>query len=201
MALPVFPLTVAYGSTFKSEFKTRVFEAESGFEQRNSVWDQPLFKADVSTGVQTQEDLSSLLAFFRIVRGKALPFLFRDWSDYYISDQSIGTGDGATVTFDIFKKYSDGVSTDVVRPIKYTTIDEKTQIYLDDTLADPASYTIDTEAGTITFASAPAAGVDIKIGYLEFWIKCRFDTDKIELELEAYKLGNWANIEIREVRE
>jgi uncharacterized protein (TIGR02217 family) len=202
-AIPEFPTTVAYGSTFGPEFKTRIFEADSGFEQRNAVWSNGRLMCNVGTGIQKEEHLDALLAFFRVVRGRAGTFRFKDWSDYTLSNAVIGTGDDLTTAFQAIQTYVVGAST-VTRNITRLVETPKTPGAVNEIMVNNVvvnNYTIDYDTGIITFNAAPATGEKIKIIYMEFDVPCRFDTDKIELNLSAYKAGNWSGIPIKEVRE
>jgi uncharacterized protein (TIGR02217 family) len=60
-------------------------------------------------------------------------------------------------------------------------------------------WTVDTTTGIVTFASAPATGAAVTAGF-EFDVPARFDTDKIEVNLEQFNLGSIPRIPVLEVR-
>lgn len=87
----------------------------SGFEQRNVRWTQARGKWDVASGIKKRAQMDTLIAFFRARKGRAYGFRFKDWTDYKAPRQSIGTGDGVTMTFQLVKAYSSGGVTETRR--------------------------------------------------------------------------------------
>jgi uncharacterized protein (TIGR02217 family) len=79
---PRFPDDISYGGIGGPEFMTDVAPLKSGHEQRNSNWEVARAQFDVSHGVRSQEQMETLVSFFRAVRGKAHGFRFKDWTDY-----------------------------------------------------------------------------------------------------------------------
>jgi hypothetical protein len=78
----VFPFDISLNSIGATRFQTDVVMVDSGHDQRQSRWDQPLMEYDVAYGVRTMEHLHGLIAFFRAMQGKKHAFLYRDHSDY-----------------------------------------------------------------------------------------------------------------------
>ena len=188
-----FPVKIAYGATVGPKYKTTVFEATSGAEQRNSLWVNGRIAMNVGTGITTDVELSKVISHFRNMKGRAYAFRIRDWSDYTLTNEIIGTGDGSTTAFQITKKYIDGSST-------YTrTINLIVPGTISVTVGGTANtdFNLDVDTGVITFTSAPAASADIAVT-CEFDIKARYDTDVLEMNLQAYKLGS-STINIIEV--
>jgi len=64
-----------------------------------------------------------------------------------------------------------------------------------------ASYGVDYTTGQVTFAAAaiPVVGATITAGF-EFDVPVRFDTDKIEVNLQNFAAGSLPHIPITEVR-
>jgi uncharacterized protein (TIGR02217 family) len=196
MTIITFPTTIAYGATGGPKYKTRVFEADSGFEQRNSVWSEARYTADVSTGIQSKEDITDLITFFRHVKGRTYPFRFKDWSDYEITNETIGNGDGTEVDFQIIKKYVLGVDV-VTRTIRHPVA---STLVVSVNGSQTTAFTLNDDTGIITFDTAPANGHDISVT-CEFDVLCRFDTDHLAITLQAFELGGWDSINIVEVKE
>lgn len=198
----IFPIEIAYGSSASSEYKTAIFEARSGTEQRNAVWAQDRFKANVATGIREQKDLNTLLTFFRIVKGQFDTFLFRNYADYTISNETIGTGDGATTQFQITKTYTAGAES-FKRNIKWVADAPTSPMIVQVNGNDQAlgtDYTLDNDNGVITFTTAPAGGESVVVVYAEFFYLCRFATDTLPIQFEAYRLGSVSSIDILEVK-
>jgi uncharacterized protein (TIGR02217 family) len=191
-----FPPDIAYGATGGAMFSTDVVETFGGYEQRNINWAQSRGQWNVGSGVKTQAQLDTLIAFFRARRGKAIGFRFKDWSDYSATSNIIGTGDGADTTFQLVKSYtSGGVTVDrtITKPVSGTV-----QIYKDGVLQN-SGVTTDTATGVVTFTVAPANGVVITASF-QFDVPVRFDTDQLDINLQDFGVGSWGNIPLVELR-
>jgi uncharacterized protein (TIGR02217 family) len=108
----LFPLDIALKSSGGPERRTDVVTLGSGREERNARWAHSRRRYDAGYGVKTLEALSGVVAFFEERRGRLYGFRWRDRLDQASStgavtpqDQIIGTGDGATETFQLTKTY------------------------------------------------------------------------------------------------
>jgi uncharacterized protein (TIGR02217 family) len=109
----LFPLDIALGSAGGPERRTEIVTAGSGREERNARWAHSRRRYDAGYGIKTFEALSTVVAFFEERRGRLHGFRWRDRLDHSSAlsgtvnplDQSIGTGDGATATFQLSKTY------------------------------------------------------------------------------------------------
>jgi uncharacterized protein (TIGR02217 family) len=192
-----FPSDLSYGSSIGPEFKTTVTESKSGAENRNANWSTPLRKADVSFKVRTQDQLDTLLAWFRIAKGKANAFRFKDWSDYKSSssdnntsflDQPIGTGTGALLTFQLKKTYDIGgfqAVENIVKPVVGSVMIGVNGVQKTET----THYTVNYITGIVTFITAPPNTQAVTAGY-EYDIPARFDTDELSANLYDYKIAS-----------
>jgi uncharacterized protein (TIGR02217 family) len=195
-----FPENVSYGSAGGPKFKTDVFTAASGFEQRNSIWADARAEYNVAHGIKDKTDMDAILAFFYNVRGKATGFRFKDWSDYTLTGQQIGVGDGTTTAFQIIKTYVTGASVyeRQLKKIVANTISGVTVNGVAQT--SPANYSVNINTGIITFVVPPANGHVIVVGALEFDVPVRFDTDHMPISIEAFEVESWSSIPLVEVR-
>lgn len=191
-----FPTDISYGSTGGSRYKTSVITLASGFEQRNIEWSKSRAEFDVSHGVQSKESMNLLVEFFNVMQGRANSFRMKDWSDYQISDQSIGIGDGVETDFQIFKRYSvHGVNYD--REI--TKIVDGTLTYTVD--GNPGIVgVINVDTGVLSFSMPVPLGFDVLVEYVEFDLPCRFDTDALNISQDYFETQSWSSIPIVEVR-
>ncbi len=191
-----FPTDIAYGSAGGPTYNTSVVSIKSGREKRNINWNYPRIEFDVSYGVREMPELESLIAFFHIVQGKGRTFRFKDFSDWKscktentpaFDDQNIGTGDGSTTEFQIYKSYSYSGSVrqsrKITKPVSGTVL-----VGINGT-EQTSGWSVDTSTGVITFDSAPSDGANITAGY-EFDIEARFDTDTLSTNLEDYRTGS-----------
>ena len=109
----LFPLDIALGSAGGPERRTEIVTAGSGREERNARWAHSRRRYDAGYGIKTFEALSAVVAFFEERRGRLHGFRWRDRLDHSSAlsgtvnplDQAIGTGDGATATFQLSKTY------------------------------------------------------------------------------------------------
>ena len=163
----VFPYDVSLNSIGATRFQTDVVMVDSGHEQRQSRWDQPLMEYDVAYGVRTMEHLQGLIAFFRAMGGKKNAFLYKDHTDFTSTiatahearrapdpsplDQELGVGDGSTKVFQLIKRYpTPGGQAASVRPI-YKPKGGTVAVAINATLV--TNYALDLNTGKITFES------------------------------------------------
>jgi len=191
-----FPSDISYGATGGAVFSTDIIETFGGFEQRNINWAQSRARYNVAHGVRTTGQMDVLIAFFRARRGKAIGFRFKDWSDYSVTGQLIGTGDAANQVFQLVKTYTSGsvtVSRDIKKPVSSTET-----IYLDG-VPQGSGYTLDTTTGIVNFTAAPGNGVLVTADF-EFDVPVRFDTDEMAISLDTNDISTWGAVPLIEVR-
>lgn len=192
---PRFPDDIAYGSSGGPEFKTFVFEGQSGIEQRHQAWSRHRSRYDVSYGIRDKTDMDTVRAFFYNMKGRANGFRFKDWGDYELTAEQIGTGDTTTTVFPITKTYTSGAQTYVRRIFKPVS---GIQVFVNGVLQTITThYTIDLTTGIITFVSAPAAVPITVTG--EFDVPVRFDTDVLAASHEGYLTEAWGSIPLVEI--
>jgi uncharacterized protein (TIGR02217 family) len=78
LEFPCFPEQLAQQVTRSVCFLTEMVLLASSCEQRNAVWSQPLTRYEVSSYAQLPVALQTLEAFFHAVKGRWLPFRFKD---------------------------------------------------------------------------------------------------------------------------
>jgi len=192
-----FPTDIAFGSSGGPEYSTDIVVVQSGFEQRNANWSQARARYNVAHGVKTQAQLDALIAFFRARKGRADGFRFKDWADYKVTGQNIGTGNGTVTVFQLKKEYVSGSVTEtrtITKPVSGTIA-----IYKNAVLQNGSTYTADTTNGQITFNTAPANGMAITADF-EFDVPVRFDTDRLSSQLDTYGSHSWNDISLVEIR-
>ncbi len=191
-----FPSDIAYGSGGGPEYSTDIVITHSGYEQRNANWSQARARYNVAHGVKTQAQLDALIAFFRARKGRADGFRFKDWTDYKASGQTIGTGDGSNIGFQLIKTYASGMTTEtriITKPVTGSV-----SIYLDG-VPQASGWSLDTTTGIVTFSSPPGNGVEVSADF-EFDVPVRFDTDRLSATLDSYGSHSWNDIPLVEIR-
>lgn len=154
-------------------------------------------------------ELSDLIRFFHLCRGRAHSFRYKNWLDYKSCDveeeitpydQIFGVGDGTTKSFQLTKRYElYGLHEltneyEIKKPVPNTIVVSVNNVVK----TVNTDYTVDYTTGLVTFNTAPTNGAFLKWGG-EFDIPCRFDVDELQITLDFYEHGS-ANIPIVEVR-
>jgi uncharacterized protein (TIGR02217 family) len=198
----VFPLALAEGASGGPMFSTQVVTSVSGHEQRNIDWAQARLRFDAGPGVRSEDDLATLIAFFRARQGRAFAFRFRDPFDWSSNgavglptptDQTIGTGDGVRTSFALAKTYGAGEVRRITRP-------EPGSVRVAVAGAERTSGWSLGGLGEVTFDVAPAAGAAVTAGF-RFDVPVRFAEDAIEASLAGWRAGEMPSAAIIEVRE
>ena len=196
---PRFPDDISYGSTGGPMFKTTVYTGYSGTEQRNITWAEARHQYEAAHGIRDRDDMDVLRAFFYNMRGRAYGFRFKDWSDYNLTDENIGTGDGVEDTFTITKTYTSGAET-YVRRI-YKPIASGFVVKVNNVVVNPSNYTLDDTTGTIVFDGGSEPGVGLAVTVTgEFDVPVRFDTDQMSVSHDGFQIESWTSIPLVEIR-
>lgn len=197
---PRFPESVSYGSSGGPEWKTFVWTGQSSDEQRQQNWVRARHRWNVSLGIRDTTQMDTVRAFFYNMRGRACGFRFKDWRDFQITTEEIGTGDTVETVFQITKTYTTGAET-YVRDLK-KIVAGTYSVYVNAVLQVEGGgndYTIDINTGIITFNSAPAA--DPITVTCEFDVPVRFDTDYMNPSEEGFTTEAWSNLSVIELFE
>ncbi len=199
------PLRVGFGSTGGTMFSTEIITIDSGYERRNQNWSQARRRYDATTGLRTASDAATLIGFFHARAGRARGFRIKDWMDFTsktdgisaeaYTDQNIGTGTGAQLTFQLRKQYVSGSITHnrtITKPVTGTVL-----IGVNGVL-QTSGWSVDTATGIVTFSAAPTNGHAVTAGF-QFDVPVRFDTDTLTLSTANFQLQN-SEIPLVEIR-
>lgn len=196
------PTTVEKGVRGGPMFNTSVLRTDGGVTSTNQNWVYPLYSGQAGYGIRTKEDMFDVLDFFYARRGRYRGFLFRDWSDYELVNEVIGTGDGVEDDFQIVRTYTDTISSflrPISRPIEFnTTGGPDLNVYVGGVLQGLSAWSLQP-GGIIHFTVPPASGSITING--EFDIPVQFGSDHLPLEMELWNVGTIPQIPIIEVRE
>ena len=203
----LFPTDISRGAVGGPERRTDVVVLGSGHEERNSRWAHSRRSYNAGYGVKSLDDLHAVIAFFEERRGRLYGFRWRDHSDWKSCppqqqtsaiDQVIGIGDGETSAFRLRKTYGSShapFGRIITKPVAGSVLIAVDGVEQSDrVVVDPAS-------GTVTFDAEyiPGAGEEITAGFA-FDVPVRFDTDKLEINLQGFQHGAIPSIPIVEVR-
>ena len=204
-----FPTAISKGATGGPERRTDVVTLASGFEERNSRWADSRRSYNAGYGIRGVDDLHAVIAFFEERRGRLYPFRWKDHADFrsgppssapIATDQVIGAGDGTTASFQLTKTYGSAFAPyqrAIRKPVQGTLKVSVNAVAVMEGVAFSADYT----TGMLVFfpGFAPVLGASITAGF-EFDVPARFDTDKIEVNLQNLAAGSIPHIPIVEVR-
>ena len=204
----LFPLDIALKSAGGPQRRTELVTFGSGREARNARWAHSRRCYDAGYGVKTLQALQSVVAFFEERRGQLHGFRWRDRLDHASSapgaplsplDQGIGTGDGATATFQLVKTYGAGFAPyarEINKPVAGSA-----RVAVAGSELGGSAFSCDAATGVVTFLSGhiPAAGAAITAGFL-FDVPVRFDTDYLEVDLSAFAAGAIPKIPLVEIQ-
>lgn len=172
-----FPPYVARGATGGPGFSTTIVTLGSGAEQRNALWANGRGRWNISTGIRTREQMAEVIALFRVVRGRANSFRFRDWNDYAAVDQSMVQV--SSTVWQLAKRYSQAGNEQVrsiTKPVAGTVT-----VKIAGSPVMPAA--IDSMTGRVSFTTPPASAPTASF---EFDVPVRFDTDQLPVEADAW---------------
>lgn len=198
-----FPPVIALGAAQGPSFSTQIVTTAGGAERRNVNWAQARRRYNVGSGLRSRADAALLLAFFHARQGRAFGFRFKDFSDFELPRQAIGTTNGSMASFAIFKRYSSGgVNHDrlITRPASGTV--RCWQNAVERSLgAGATQFQVNLATGVITLGATLAAttGQAVEV-QCEFDVPCRFDTDDMSVAMSNFYNQEWADISILEVR-
>ncbi len=204
----LFPLDISLKSAGGPERRTEIVSFGSGREARNARWADSRRRYDAGYGVKTLSALQSVVAFFEERRGRLHGFRWRDRLDHASSapgaapsplDQGIGTGDGATASFQLLKNYGAGFAPyarAIAKPVAGSV-----RVAVGGSEIVGSAFACDATTGIVTFAGGhiPAPGAAITAGFT-FDVPVRFDTDYLEVDLSAFAAGAIPKIPLVEIR-
>nr|WP_137676881.1 DUF2460 domain-containing protein [Parerythrobacter lutipelagi] len=200
----LYPLALGRDTSVSPEFSTSVATTASGHERRNSLWSDARLRFDVGPGIRSEAETGTLLTFFRARRGPARGFRLADPFDFSSSgmtgsptatDQLLGIGDGTQSVFDLIKTYGVGPEPQL-RIISRPRVETIT-VSIDGVAATGWSW---RAGGQIEFGSAPAAGAEIRAGFL-FDVPVRFAEDRLDISGANFAAGEAPSVPLVEIRE
>tara|TARA_R110000868_G_scaffold71320_3_gene209014 strand:- start:2018 stop:2641 length:624 start_codon:yes stop_codon:yes gene_type:complete len=198
-----FPFAVAIGAVGGPQRRTEIVTLVSGREERNSPWADSVRRWDAGPGVKSLDDLNTLLAFFEARRGRLHGFRFRDPIDNRSCmpsqvpgalDQLIGAGDGVATDFQLVKHYASGAQSwtrMIAKPVEGTVV-----VAVDGV---EAAVSVDHATGLVSFAEPPGEGAEVSAGFA-FDCPVRFDTDQLDIALDAIGAGEAPSVPLVELR-
>jgi uncharacterized protein (TIGR02217 family) len=167
------PTKVEIGAQLHDAEDIEIVATDGGFETRNARSSQSLRSFEISFPAAKYGDAvhDAVIAQYKVARGPLHEWRFRDFTNYRLTAEVIGAGDGAATTFQITQSWTVDGNTEsrpITRPV------DPVQVFKGGVLQS-IGYTVDYDTGVITFTVAPADGVAISVTG-EFDLPARFDT-------------------------
>lgn len=203
-----FPTDISRGAQGGPERRTDVVVLGSGFEERNARWADSRRSYNAGYGVKSLDDLHAVIAFFEERRGRLYGFRWRDHVDdrscapgATVSplDQVLGVGDGAQAVFQLVKRYGDAHAPwtrAIKKPVAGSVV-----VAVDGDEMAPEDFLVDAATGKVLFqpGHVPRNGARVTAGFA-FDVPVRFDTDRLEINVQGFRHGAIPHIPIVEVR-
>lgn len=171
----------------RPRFNTIVQRTASGKEIRSALMSYPLWEFELSYDVLRGDainlELQTLMGFFEQMLGSCTAFNYTDPTDYSVTSQAFGTGDGITTQFQLLRTLGG-----FIEPIQ--NVNSITGIYDNGSPvtqgAGAGKYTINS-TGLVTFGTAPASGHALTWTGTYYFL-CRFLDDIAEFNNFMYNL-------------
>lgn len=189
------PDDIEQGAAGGPQFQTTIIPLSSGGEQRNQDWSEARHSWELGYGISNKVDYATVRSFFFARRGMAHTFLFKDWSDFQVTEETQGIGDAVNQTFQLIKIYTDAGPAPYIRRI--TRPITGTVVWKVNGVITAATH---QGLGVYLFAVAPAA-LAIVTATFEFDMCVRFNVDQFSLTLQQVDAGQVSSLPIIEVRE
>lgn len=189
-----FPEDISYGAAGGPVFSTDIVETNNVREFRNINWEEGRLEFNVSYGVRTEDQLHQLLSFFRARRGRAVGFRFKDWSDYKVTNQLIGVGDGKLQNYQLFKTYHSSNIYEI-RKI-YKPVLDTVKIYNENFVKE---CKIDYTNGIIEL-DKPLDHKEKLFADFEFDVPVRFDSDSFHYSNIDHGMYSCIELKVKEIK-
>lgn len=191
------PLEVERGMHGGPAFFTTLQTTPNGVRSTVMSREQALNSWNVGLVGLRDDQIETMLKFFYGRRGPAYGFLFKDWADYKMLVQLIGTGDGSIQDFPLTKTYADAI-----RPyVRYITrpTSATLKVYKAGVLQTLTTHYTFVN-GKVHFVTAPAVDVAIT-AECQFDIPVQFLNDLFEIQMLHSTQGLVPTFKIEEINE
>lgn len=168
---------VEAGFSAVSLHSTSVVSLRSGRESRNADWAIARRRYTARYGQWTRAMREELMGAIYGANGRLHSFLFRDWNDYHVSGQSLGTAPSGSAPVQLVRTYRFGATT-VTRPIYHPVASTLTLTQG----VDAKPGTVDPVTGLFVPSTPWTEGQPLAASF-QFDVRVRFDRDDIEIVL------------------
>ncbi|MGC1860253.1 MAG: glycoside hydrolase TIM-barrel-like domain-containing protein [Methylocystis sp.] len=194
-----FPTLIGQGWSSKvtPRFATLEHGRTSGKSSRRMKMRWPLYEIELTYdflrgGAATQE-LQNILGFFESAQGQAQPFWLAPPGLSALTNQMIGTGDGATTVFPMQR--ATGAFSEPLAGVSSLTA-----VRVNGAALAPGAWSLSSGyEPSLTLASAPAIGASVNVDGAALWL-CRFAENALDFEQFAYNLFRLKSVKLVTVK-
>lgn len=214
----VFPVLTGQGFSVhkKPKMSTIVASHVSGREVRAAAYQNPVWQfempfngldgtANGQYGSLGAQSMQALMGLFLQCGGQFGTFVYYDPTDFTVTSQGFGMGDGTTTSFQLTRTLGGFVEA-IVAPVTTTTtlyfpgfsISAFAPVIKDNgSVVSSANYSISN--GLVTFATAPTSGAALTWTGM-FGFLCRFEDDSVDFDQFMSNLWQVESLKFRSVR-
>ena len=160
METPRFPDDIAQGSVGGPGYSTDVTVMFSGHEARNINWSRARGRWEASSAVRTAADFDAVRDMFRMARGRAHGFRFKDWGDYDVTtDEGVLTLVAGSL-YQLVKRYGSGDQAEsrvITKPVAGSVTVYRTRAEVTAAI----TVTLDTTTGGVTASFAMLGDLNV----------------------------------------
>lgn len=204
------PQDIEAGAQIGPVFMTTIVGTTSGAETRNVEWLQERLKANLSYGIMDKDDPDDIensylriVSFFRARLGRAIPFRFRDPSDFEAVNEPLAplTPDGST--WQLVKNYGNSYRRKITRPdINTLKLYDNQGVEYTRAGRDPLPGWTVYDKGVVFFTMGVEQPRPPQLyASYEFDVPVRFDMDELTVSLTHIRAGDVPDITIVQVAE
>jgi uncharacterized protein (TIGR02217 family) len=172
------------------EWSTTIVSNAGDYEMRVANWSMPHYKFQASFNQFEPADQDEICAAFLAMRGPVHSFRFKDWRDFKLISEPLGTGDGTSTPRQITKYYTFGPAT-YARAIRLP-IEESLVVLAGVT---PIGVSIDSDGMATPDAPWPNGQILTVSG--EFDVRVRFGSDYYPFTMPENNLSR-VSIDLKE---
>lgn len=180
-----------YGAQSSIAFVTTVIANAAGVEPvRNQEQARPRRTINLGNPNIDGDTHDTIRNFFVHARGRLNGFLFKDWQDYFATQESIPVDGSATQRLRKTYGSTDPFVRYITRPNASTVVIEKNTGSGWTPLTVTTDYTLDASTGVVTWVGTPLNAPTLVRWSGEFWIPVRFDRDDFPSQFLGYEEGS-----------
>lgn len=204
MSTAIFPTLIGKGYQVvrEPEWSNQLQVSASGKDTSIAYWSYPRWRwtipYDILRSDSVNLELQNLAGFFNLRTGSFDTFLYTDPDDYAIVGQTIGTGDGATVAFQLIRTWG-SFNEPILAPHAVSAV------YIGSSAVSSSKWAVtswgSTAPGVVTFTpgNAPSSGLAVKADFT-YYFPVRFMEDIMSFDNFMNQMWSNKSVKFRSVK-